>query len=82
MEQAMSWPILLSRGERIVAAVPEKCSGPGWTNRVVWVYIERPEGGFRRECLQPEEQSAEMAVLFDIGAATCAALAGAVKTEV
>jgi len=68
----------LARGERIVAVVPEHCSGPGWSNRVVWVYIESGNGGIRDHCLQIEDQTPEMLTLFDVAAVMHRALLDAV----
>ncbi len=71
--------VTLCRGERIVAAVPEHCHGPGWSNSIVWVYIASQDGRLRTECLQPCEQTHEMQTLFDAGAAMCRALVDAVS---
>lgn len=71
----------LHRGERIIAAVPERCQGPGWSNSVVWVYIASQDGRLRTECLQPSDQTHEMHALFDVGAAMCRALVDAVSQE-
>ena len=71
----------LHRGERIVAVVPERCQGPGWSNSVVWVYIASQDGRLRTDCLQPSEQTHEMHALFDVGAAMCRALVDAVSQE-
>lgn len=73
--------IALHEGERIVAAVPERCQGPGWSNSIVWVYIASQDGRLRTECLQPSEQSHEMQTLFDVGAAMCRSLVDAVSQE-
>lgn len=73
--------IKLFNGEHIVAVVPENCSGPGWSNSPVWVFIESNDGKLRRECLQPKEQSPELINLFDIGAIVCRKLAEAVKVD-
>lgn len=74
----MSKTLQLADGERIAAVVPEECSGPGWSNRVVWVYIEKRAGGYRTECLQLLDQTPEMWTLFDPGAAMHRALLSAV----
>lgn len=70
--------IELGANERIVAVVPEVCAGAGWRNTPVWVYITTPEGNFREECIQPEDQSPEMHTLFNTGAAICRELIKAV----
>jgi len=49
----------------IVAAWAERCSGPGWSNTIIW-YLERDEmGTLRVEAIQPNEQTAEMMELFE-----------------
>ena len=73
--------VTLGRCERIIAAVPERCQGPGWSNSVVWVYIASQDGRLRTECLQPCEQTHEMQTLFDAGAAMCRSLVDAVSHE-
>jgi hypothetical protein len=32
------------KGQIILAVVPQKCSGPGWSNRLVYIY-SKPKGG-------------------------------------
>lgn len=54
----------------VVAVVPEYCSGPGWSNAVVWVYQQDGNGKITRICLQPDEQPAALVALFAIGAVT------------
>lgn len=73
-------PIKLKPRERIVAVVPERCSGPGWLSSPVWVYIEGPSG-IRAECLQPDEQSDALLVLHAAGAEMARALISAVPFE-
>jgi hypothetical protein len=59
--------VQLSRGEHIVAVVPEYASGPGWTNWPLWVYIDN-KGKLRTECIQPRNQTHEQRLLFALGA--------------
>ncbi len=64
--------VILHRTEKIVAVVPENASGPGWTNRVIWVHIVNyATNEYRHVCLQSAEWSAELCALFDIGALVC-----------
>lgn len=61
--------IFLEDGEKILAVVPEYCAGPGWTNKVLWVYIgDMSARKFRFDCYQPEEQNEVQRTLFAIGA--------------
>ena len=73
--------ITLKRGERVLAVVPEYASGPGWTNTPVWVHIGNIDGTYRSECVQPNEQTAEMLTLFCVGAHLQSALVRAVPIK-
>lgn len=53
--------------ETIVAVVPESCSGPGWSNWIVNVYIRDADGRIREECLQQTELSDAMILVFYTG---------------
>lgn len=57
----------LSPGETIVTAWAETCSGPGWSNALIWVLISTPTG-LRVESIQPHEQTAEMRAMHSVGA--------------
>jgi hypothetical protein len=70
--------IELMPGERIVAVVPEHADGPGWSNTPVMVYIATNDGRLRDECIQPEEQTAQMRILYHIGEMMCRSLIAAV----
>lgn len=73
--------IKLARGENVIAVVPERCHGPGWSNQPVWVYIKTNDGRLREECIQPEERTPEMHTLFDAGEAICNSLLNAVPVK-
>ena len=70
--------IKLAYGERIIGVCPERCAGPGWSNAVVWVYIATNDGRLREECIQPDERTPAMHVLFAAGEAMAQALVDAV----
>jgi hypothetical protein len=57
----------LGERETIVAVVPESCSEPGWSNRIVNVYIRDADGRIREECLQQTELSDAMILVFHTG---------------
>lgn len=61
-------PIALAYGEAVISVVPEYCTGPGWRNAPMWVYIRTNDGKLRTECIQPAERTAEQHILFDVGA--------------
>ena len=76
--------VTLSRSERIVAVVPEKCSGPGWTNELVHIHIvDNATGAYRHESLRLSagECSDGMMRLHKIGALVCAELMSEVSTN-
>ncbi len=73
--------VTLNHGERVVAVVPERCNGPGWSNAPTWVFIETPDGRMRQECIQPDERTPDLHTLFSAGEAMCNALAAAVPTR-
>lgn len=72
--------IILEFGERIIAVVPERAAGPGWSNAPTWVYIETNEGRLREECIQPEERTPELNMLYGIGEIVCSLLISAIPT--
>ena len=66
----LDWDSLrpLKPGDRIVTAWAETCAGPGWANWIVWVLVQPAAGGYRMECIQPDDQSPEVQDLFDFSA--------------
>lgn len=60
--------------DHIVAVVAEPANGPGWANTPLWVIVQDGNGHLRRECLQPDEQSDGMRVLYATAAAVHVAL--------
>lgn len=72
--------MIKAKGETVVTAFAERASGPGWANSPIWVIVRDLNGNLRQECLQPEEQTAEMAVLFRLSEAAHEAMTSAVLT--
>ena len=70
--------IRLHPGERVIAVVPERCSGPGWANSPTWVYVATNDGQLRQECIQPEERTPQLHALYHAGATMCASLLASV----
>ena len=61
--------ITLAETERVIAAWAERCSGPGWSNRLIHVLIRHDGGGAMRIVyVQPHEQTPTMLTLFNISA--------------
>lgn len=77
----MTKKIALHADEKIIAVIPEHCSGPGWSNMPIWVYIIDSSQKLRTECIQPDEMTREMWTLFKAGAAMCEALVSAVPVK-
>lgn len=64
----------LNAHDRIVAVAATPASGPGWANTPLWVVVQDRNGKLRRECLQPDEQSDGIRVLYATAAAVHAAM--------
>lgn len=73
--------VTLEDGERIVAVVPEFCSGPGWQNFVTWLYIQGIDGKSRFTCVQPSERSAELLAIWNIGEVVSRELISSIPTK-
>jgi hypothetical protein len=54
--------------ETIVTVYAEQAKGPGWSNQPLFVIVRDAKGRLREECLQPDEQTAEMKALFNVSA--------------
>lgn len=75
--------ITLARHERIIAIVPEYCSGPGWANSLFNVHIvDWATHTHRMEYLQTDEVPRGMLVLFGVGAKVHDAMMGAIAPTV
>lgn len=62
IKKALNW----RKGDFILSVRPERCYGSGWTNTPIWVIIKDINGDIREECLQPDEQTRDMRLLFDV----------------
>lgn len=61
--------------EFIVVAWAEPASGPGWSNAPIHAIVQEIGGGVMRQVwLQPGEQTAAMLTLYDVNAASTAAM--------
>jgi len=57
------------KGDLVKAAWGESASGPGWGNKPLWVLVWNSlDDEYRVECIQPEDQTYEMGLLY---AASC-----------
>jgi hypothetical protein len=56
----------MTRTDRMVTAYAQPASGPGWSNRPLYVIVEDRDGKMRSECLQPGEFSRDLELLYGI----------------
>ena len=56
-------------GMEVLTAYAEPASGPGWSNRPLWVIVRGHDGMLRQECLQPEQMGVDLLSLYDVLAA-------------
>lgn len=52
----------------VVTAFAEPACGPGWANQPVWVICRNHDGSLYMECIQPEEQTREMRLMYSLSA--------------
>ena len=52
--------------QTVVTAWAEHCSGPGWSNSVVWVILRDGDGRLTQECLQPGDATSDMLTMFPV----------------
>lgn len=70
----------LRKHDAIIAAWAERASGPGWSNSPVWAVIRSAlDGSHRVECIQPDEQTRDMAALYAVSEAAHRAMTAAVE---
>lgn len=60
--------------DHIIAVVAQPASGPGWANTPLWIILQDGNNHLRRVCLQPEEQSDGLRMLYATAAAVHVAL--------
>ncbi|AIV88501.1 hypothetical protein [Burkholderia pseudomallei] len=60
----MSEKLKIGKDERVITAFAEPAAGPGWRNQPIWVIIRDGNGQLRQECIQPEQQTYEMLLLY------------------
>lgn len=72
----------LAATDTIITAYAESASGPGWGNTPIWFVVRsRLDGKLRQECLQPNEQTDEMHILYGISQCAHAAMTNAVNKK-
>jgi hypothetical protein len=73
---------MILKTEKIITAFAEYAGGPGWANRPIWVIVRDANLRLREECIQPQNQTAEMHALFRVSNAAHEAMKSAVETAV
>jgi hypothetical protein len=73
---------MILKTEKIVTAFAEYAAGPGWANRPLWVIVRGADLRIREECIQPQNQTAEMHALFRVSNAAHEAMKSAVEAAV
>ncbi len=73
---------MILKTETIVTAFAEYAAGPGWANRPLWVIVRGEDQRLREECIQPQDQTAEMHALFRVSNAAHEAMKSAVESAV
>ena len=72
--------IKLNKHEVIVGIEPKVCSGPGWGNSPLWIHIfDNQTNKYRSDCIQPNERTKEMNILFPILMAANSAMSEALQ---
>lgn len=74
--------IALKPRERVLTAFAERASGPGWSNRPLWIVIVSPTDGIRVECIQPDDHTPAMIALYDVSEAAHSAMMRAVEAVI
>ena len=70
----------LTENEYIITAFADSASGSGWSNNPIWVIVrDRMTGIIREECIQPDEQTDEMQILYKISQVAHRAMTNAVN---
>lgn len=66
--------------DQVITIYAKSANGPGWHNFPLWIIVRsKLDGALRLECIQPEEQTAEMHILYKISEASHNAMMEALK---
>ena len=63
----------------VITAWAESASGPGWANQPVWYLTRDDNGKLEVECLQPNDQTKEMQILYAMSDITHRSMTAAVR---
>ena len=67
---------------KIVCAFAEPAAGPGWANSPLWYILRDGNGTLTMHCLQPDEQTAEIGLLYRTSAALHGTMVQAVENAI
>lgn len=60
---------MIRETDEVICVYARPSSGPGWSNTPLWVVLKcELTSQVREECIQPEEQGAELQALYKIAA--------------
>jgi hypothetical protein len=68
--------------DHVITAYAEPAHGPGWSNTPIWVILADSSGKLREECIQPEDQTHEMLILYRISAQVHKSMTSAIKSAI
>ena len=65
--------------DKVLFAVAEDCTGPGWSNSIVWVVYRGEDGSIEIASMQPDEQTSEIRALHPVAACASSRLTALVQ---
>lgn len=72
----------MEKDEFMVVAWAESASGPGWSNTPIRAIVQKIGGGEMRQVwIQPDEQTKAMLILYNVNAASTAAMTNEVSRK-
>lgn len=71
----------IKKGCYVVAAYAESAAGPGWANSPIWIIVQDENKKLIMECVQPEDQTSEMRLLYSVSQAAHLAMTNAVRKK-
>lgn len=71
--------MIINKDDSIVTAWGEYASGPGWSNRPIWIIIRNRVGELRQECIQPKDQTTVLLSVFKFSALAHTEMVGAIE---
>jgi hypothetical protein len=72
----------LQPGEKVITAFAEEAHGPGWANCPIWVVVQTEKLHYRLTAIQPEDQTSQMRLLYNVSAHCHLAMTSIVNSEI